>query len=184
MRYWMSADAEKTRMEPSLHARRQGLPGSPAVRRLLVSAREVALRADAHSPVGPGLRTSNHITAMSLAHAGPRRAGVARRDRAGHPDLPAVRSERGRAVGKSILHPAGPQASGRPGRPPPTAAVALLRSAAPAVCSCEPAVPRPGRDEGSPASGVGVTATTGRDADGGRGHCRGAPDHSLTDPIS
>lgn len=169
MRHWMSAHAESIRAGQRLRARRQDLPTPPAARCLFVSAREVALRTDVRSLVARVRGSSDQTEAASAAHAGPYRAGVVHRDWLGHPDLPAVRSPHGRAVGNQILHPAGAPTAYWPGKPPTPADVAQPDTATSAVCWWEPAVPRPRRGDALPARGNGITAGASRDAGGGRG---------------
>jgi hypothetical protein len=173
MRRWMSAHAERTRTGQQLHRGRHDLPVRLAARCLLVSADEVALRAEVRALVARVRGTSDQIEAASVAHAGPCRAGIAQRDWLGDPDLPAMRSEHGCTVGKPNLHPVGTQTAGCPGRRPAPAEVARPGyspgTATSAVCLREPEVARSrGRDEASPAIGNGITAGAGRDAGGGR----------------
>ena len=156
MRHPMSAHAEKSRTEQRLRARRQDLSAPPAVRRLLVSAREVALRT-VHSLVARARGTSDQIAAASPAHARPWPSGVVHHDRLDHPDLPAVLSNRGRRRGKPILHPRRPAEGRLAGQT--TSRRCCPSQATSAVCPCELAVARPGR-----------TATTGeRERHRGRG---------------
>jgi hypothetical protein len=165
MRHWTSAHAEKTRTEQLPHCRRQELSARSAARCLLVSVREVAPRTDVRSLVAR-VETSDQIEAACVVHAGPSRVGIVHRDWLGDPGLPAVRLKQECPVGKPILHPAGPQRAGRPGRRPTPADVALsgssLGSATSALCWCEP-------EAASPGAGRGITGERERH------HGRGGP---------
>ncbi len=136
----------------------------------------VALNTDVRSRAARVRGATYDSGAASSAQAGPGRDGMVHRDLPGHPDLP-TRSQQRCAAGEPILHPAGPQRAGRPGRPGPLADVAPLEGATSAVCGCGSVVSRPGRDDASPASGNGITAGASRDAGGGRHRRRGSASH-------
>jgi hypothetical protein len=133
------------------------------------------VRTDVCFLVAPDRGSGDQIEAASAAHAGLGRAGAVQRYCLDHPDLPAVRSEQGSAVGKLILHPAGPQIAGGTSRRPTPASVALRgypsQRATSALCLFKPEVPRPGRDAALRARGHGITAGAGRDAGGGPARC-------------